>query len=278
MSGITLRQDLALRLSAQLELENHWNRKLKAGKGNPFPLAPRKLSEGIINEENYLQENLSFGGFSSDIMTGQIDDVTREAGAARTNLRVEILGAGLCRDLGWVRDAKKQGFIITIREVCQVGCDSVSNILCPEFVKSGAVRVKKGEIEETWSDGEFDAPQSVIYFASQFIQVQSRPKMQRIMKRFGSILANQSPAYPDKRIYLVHPFRKDNVGQKEWGSHRMLVVWGDTRPYDEGELIEAVEKSGAAVACEILGTHAYYHQTYSLIRIMKREPERPAAH
>ena len=47
-------------------------------------------------------------------------------------------------------------------------------------------------------------------------------------------------------------------------------MWGDTTPYDECELVEAIGGS-SAVSFETLGKHSYFHQTYSFIRMMRHE-------
>lgn len=262
-------------LSIREELANHWDEKLKPDDDNPYPLAPKDLvRRGLVTRENYADENGKFGRFCSSIMREELNLLGHSIGFSEIVLpQIEVLGAGLARDLNWISDAVKTGFGVKVYDISNVACEYVENRF-EGSIQQGLVRVVNGEAEEMWEEWQVDSERIIACFASQFIQVQKKRKMQKILRFLGSFLEKKvGKVKLSRQIYFMHPYRKDNTGPKVWDNEELPeVVWGDTTPYDEEEIKCELEKgSSRKVKIDVLGKHHYYHQEYSFLKIMTIE-------
>jgi len=247
---------LNLKLEArQSRSELHWNRKLTASEQNPYPLAPKDMV-GKISPEDYESENERFGLFCSSIMSAEVSSLVEPTFKNLVFPRIDVLGAGLGRDLGWMNQAMDLGCYVKVYDLSRVARERIEKN--SDFSKHLGyhLEVVQSEIVSCWNDDEV-----LIYFASQFVQVQKRAKMQRLMRHFGSILKYSFLGFKPA-LYLVHPFGKDNLG----------VTWGDTTPYSEEEIMDAMTgKMGKSLMkVELLGVHSYFHQKYSLLKIQAK--------
>lgn len=258
-------------LHQQLErLERHWSNKLLLCESNRYPLAPVDLKEsGLVIEGEYVFQNAAFGRFVSSKMREELSFLDKKL-LCLNNPVIEIFGAGLARDLGWIRTAVSLGCKVNIRDVSRVAIEYASRAFT-DLVSRDSVRFIEGEIETTLKSEPIDPARVVIMFGSQFIQVQKKPKMRRLMACLGTFLDSEIGGH-SRRAYLVHPFDCDNSSPIEWGGKQFSrVKWGDTIPYDEKELVEAASRScrSGVVRCRHIDRHAYFHQIYSLICMEK---------
>jgi hypothetical protein len=160
------------------------------------------------------------------------------------------------------------GFCNTAYDVSRVACELLSS--STQNFPDDRVHVVNGEIEEYWLDGDMDSDGTLVYCAMQFLQVLKKPKMKRIMRRLGSLLDRKPSGFsrPERVVYIVHPFNKDNCGPREWnGRFFPGVEWGDTTPYEEEDFLSAIGNN--SIEMKLLGVHKYYHQTYSFLKFRK---------
>lgn len=234
----------------QSALERHWNRKLTPTLENPFPLAPKDLvRSGKVCQMTYELENERFSNFCSSIMEREILDLANQPTFKdMIPPRIDILGGGIGRGLEWILEAVTKGFYVKVYDISRVACENIE----AKF-SHYRLEVVQEEITTGWNNDEV-----VVYFASQFVQVQKTLRMLRLMRHFGGLL-NQSFYGFRPRLYLVHPFEKNNQD----------VLWGDTTPYSEEELLGALvgKKGKSLMKIELLGVHSYFHQKYSLLKI-----------
>lgn len=252
-------------------LRIHWDTKLRQNKNAPknartrYPLAPTDaVLRRIVNEDNYGFENSAFGAFCSTMMVAEMKGVSDRIQSAQ----VEVLGAGLCRDLDWISEVSLNCREVNIRDVSTFSCE-LAREKFKYLIRNERVNVLCDEIETVLNHREIDVDRPVVYFGSQFIQVQKPRPMRNMMKRIGAILDNPLNPMPLRVLYLMHPYRVDNETPREWGHTRFTnVVWGDTTPYSEVELCKALEVgSSRPVNITVLGRHDYYHQTYSFLKV-----------
>jgi hypothetical protein len=262
---------LESRLSMIQSLERHWNEKLSPSDTNPYPLAPKDLvSRGLVNQENYTEQNALFGRFCSSHMMREIGIFTCSGSMGTLCPVIELFGAGRARDCWWVADAACGGFKMRVRDISAVALSHMNFVLGP-YITARCIDVVEGEIEEGFIEKPIDSQRTIAYFASQFIQVQKRRKMQRLLSMLGSFLEQWPYDTGVKpRIYLVHPFNSDNCNTVVWNGHELPhATWGDTIPYERHEITRACERGtrGKKVLLDVLGQHKYYHQCYSFARV-----------
>jgi len=169
--------------------------------------------------------------------------------------RIDILGAGLGRDLLWINQAMDADCYVKVYDMSHVACEGILSNFNYSKHKGYHLEVVQGEIKTHWNSDNV-----LIYYASQFIQVQKRPRMRSCMRHLGSLLKRSFSGFKPT-LYLVHPFGKDNPDAQ----------WGDTTPYSEEEMLDAMERKGRKEATvELLGVHSYFHQKYSLLKIRNK--------
>lgn len=261
--GTDMRNTMSIR--QETGLESYWNEKLS----RKFSLAPVDLLEaGLVTETNYREENEKVYESRSSLLVKELVGLSQEPELQKTSKQIQVLGGGngrQRRDNGWVPTAAELGFFVTIREVSQFSCDSLSYLVdrYPSHVD-----IRHGEFEAEWHLEEVSCANTLVFVASQFIQVLSRPKMQRVMALIGSHLVKSSAVKP--RAYLFHPLPEDNSGPAEWQGFVLPGAkwWGDSTPYTAKELVSAARRgAGQEVALDVIGKHMYYHQTYSALRL-----------
>lgn len=255
--------NLVQQLGQHLEnaLEVYWDRTLTLSEENPFPLAPSdKVESGEVNAESYLEQNKLLTNVSNEIMVLELNHIVKESGFAAGPTGIEVLGAGLLRDLLWLCHACISEFSpISIRDSSVVACANALNFL--EEHSLSDIRLDHVEIESAWKNAQIDDLETILYYAGQFIQNQDQKAKDRIMKHFGKFLKiPNNEGVLCRRVYLLHPFVEDNPLTR--------VVWRNTTPYSREELLTPLEKGfGGKVEMEIIGQHNYFHQLYSFVRL-----------
>ncbi len=260
-------------LEQQIRQEYDWDLILTESPTNPFPLAPKDLVErGEVNEENYIRENAGITAFCAKVMGDELKEMISDPHFGTAPKGMEILGAGLMRDLWWILKVEND-LKIKIKDKTETAIKNAQKF-AKEFELKEKVEIKKIEIEEAWKKGEINEEETIAYYGGQFIQNQDRETMKRMMHHFGEFL--KRPSSPPRRIYLLHPRGEDNPADK--------VEWSNTTPYTDVDLIVPVEEGfgysdasllsslaegyGGKVQMKALGTHNYFHQKYTLLRIM----------
>jgi len=250
--------------------EYDWDSILTKSPKNPFPLAPKDLVEkGEVNEENYNKENAGIRNFCTKVMGEELQNIIRDPDFALAPKGVEILGAGLMRDLWWILKVDKD-LKIKIIDKTETAVKNARKF-AKDFELKDKVEIKKMELEEAWKKKEINEDETIAYYGGQFIQNQDEETMKR---NFGEFL--KLPSSLGRRIYLLHPRGEDNpFGTVEW---RNTIPYRDTElmvPLEEGfgytdeQLLAPLERGlGDKVKMEALGTHNYFHQKYTLLRIM----------
>lgn len=251
-------------------LEQHWNKKLSRDAHNPYPLAPKDLVRmGLVTTENYNLENATLSSYRNIVMENELTLLSCKPEFTKiVRPEVKVFGIGLARDLGWIEKAIHLGFYVTVYDISSVACD-IMLFLAKSFAARGApsgrLEVITGEIEKEWESVQSD--QTLVVHASQFIQVQKKTKMRRVMRRLGLFLRDGALGIRPS-LYLAHPFKKDNESPCEWqGISFPGVEWGDTTPYTEDELMRAMGRLHHSMKVDLLGVHNYYHQKYSILKI-----------
>ncbi|MDD5050924.1 MAG: hypothetical protein PHV93_04300 [Candidatus Pacebacteria bacterium] len=248
------------------ELRLHWAKKLTLSEKNPYPLAPSDLVKmGLVTAENYLAQNLLFGQFCTSTMERELLQLSAEPGFANAHKEVQVIGAGLARDLYWLQKAAELGMTLTVRDVSGVACAN-ARMLGERLGIDSQMECLEGEFENGWAQSE-ETP--LVTYASQFIQVQSIRKMRRIMKCFGSLLRTPEDE-PRRRLYLVHPLPEDNDTPRSWNNIQLPAPkWGDSLLYKAEDCLKYARCGlNGNVELDILGKHDYFHQKYSFLRLM----------
>jgi hypothetical protein len=262
---MNLRQEPNLSDIQLVRLEHHWDDKLSPGQKNPYPLAPKDLVKGgRITQENYQEQNKAFGDFSAQRMRTELGMLPQSSDGGN-RLRIEVLGAGLARDLGWIPYAVELGFRVNIRDISNVATDYAIATF-KQLIHERKIDVINGEVEEMFADDmRLTSDGLIAYFASQFFQVQPKRKMRTMLQRIGQVLG----ANTQRRLFMIHPFDSDNNTATTWGSETFPAVeWGDTRPYEGHELRRALQKQYSGIIdVETVATHHYFHQRYSFLKI-----------
>jgi len=272
--GMKLLQTQNLEITQRLDYD--WEPVLTKSPTNPFPLAPKDLVEsGFVTEENYKEQNAGIRTFCFQKMAHDLRDLISHPNFEDKNTPkgVEILGAGLMRDLYWIlqvdRDLK-----IKIRDMTNVAINN-ANKFVKEFELKDKVEVIKTEIEDAWKKGMINEQDTIAYYGGQFIQNQDPKTMVRMMCHFGEFL--KLPSTPPRRIYLLHARGEDNPLDKvKWRNtitytdQDILIPVEEGFGYSDKELLMPLEEGlGAKIKMEVLGKHDYYHQKYTLLRIMQ---------
>ncbi len=258
-----------LNLLAQgvMNQDAYWNNSLTQSETNPYPLAPvDKVKAGKITKRSYEKRNELLKKRSALVMIPELVEIAGEKGFSEGPQGMEILGAGLHRDLEFLRDP-------VIGLYSPVGITDNSSVACAgaeAFANTcnTLIGVCQSEIEEAWQQGFIDEEVILVYYAGMFVQNQDREKKNRIMERFGRFI--KIPAPPDgrlrRRVYLLHARGEDNPPEK--------VEWKNTVPYFDHELRAPLEGGfGGPIAMEIIAQHWYWHQRYSFLRLSAPKPE-----
>src|SRR5258708_6455800 len=108
-------------LSVTPQNQYDWDSALTQSDDNPFPLAPKNLvARGRITQTHYRLQNELLGHFVEGVMLNEHQLLRGKA--------VEVLGAGLLRDLPWVVDA-------IVRFECSVAIRDKSRVACNNAVR-----------------------------------------------------------------------------------------------------------------------------------------------
>lgn len=256
---------------AQLTLQRYWDSKLsRNNKNNPFPLAPKDLVRmGLVTSENYQRENKKFSAFTNRIMKRELDVLEQMFKLGYLICPdIKVFGVGLARGLGWIKKGLAMGIYVKTYDASTVACANVS-FLTRNYPNLNLLDVTQGEIEVEWTGVD----NGCMYFLSQFVQVLKKTKMRRVMRKLGSILKT-NPLSIKRSLYIVHPLPTDNDRRCEWGGIGFPwgVEWGDTTPYSLDELLDAIggKKATRRLNVEVLGTHTYFHQKYSFLKIQHK--------
>ena len=232
------------------EVDNFWAPRLDPKKTR-YPGSPVDLRRmGLVNDKNFLEENLKIGEFIHFNMMKKLRIVERGI--------LHCLGIGNFRERGFILPATEMGFIPNLWDACGFACGIASNFIGHRPFAE-LVRIHRMEILDAWSSGKINEHEAVAYFASQLIQVQKRVVMESMMCRLGLFVGKSI----EKKVFLYHPFGEDNPPDK--------VEWGATIPYTEKDLLKPFEMGlGVQAKMEVLGCHKYFgHQTYKLVEFSR---------
>jgi hypothetical protein len=237
----------------ETEKESEWDSRLTTSRENPYPLAPKDLvRKGLVTEKIYQNENRKFGRFCRQIMLAELPLLATGDGTAGD---IEVLGAGLSRDLGWIATAVRYGFGVAIRDNSLIACQSAIQSIRLQRIIHG-VKVTQTEVESGWKSGEIQDAVTSVYYASQFIQVQDKETMHRMMRHLGRFLGLRGK---QRVLYLVHPRGEDNPPEK--------VEWGKTTPYFDEELRAPLEEGlNGKVLMRGIAENMHHHQHYTLFK------------
>ncbi len=253
--SVALRREL----KTKLEVEAYWDHSLTPSKENPFPLAPPdKVKEGLVSVLSYQKQNLLLAEKSLQVMVPELIEITKSRGFEKGPRGIEVLGAGLMRDLGWLTSTPATQFSVSIRDCSSVACEHAET-----FVKKHRIsaKVHKMEVEEGWKSGQIDDRGTILYYAGQFIQNQYYEAVCRILEHLGRFLATETEdGVLRRKVYFLHPRGEDNPTDR--------VQWKNTTPYWDIELRASLEKGfGGKVLMETIGKHDHFHQRYTFFRI-----------
>ncbi|OHB14416.1 MAG: hypothetical protein A2431_03505 [Candidatus Zambryskibacteria bacterium RIFOXYC1_FULL_39_10] len=262
--------EIKLGLASAVSVEStiigkRWDTELSKDESNPYPLAPKDLVRlGLVDEEVYKSENEKSGSIRNIVMEKELIRISSTPEfASIKNPEIKIFGVGLGRDLGWITKAVALGFCVRAYDASPVACNNFNSLT--KDLPAGKAEVIMEDIESQWESIELDDANTLAYFASQFIQVQRRVKMRRIMCRLATLLI-EGPLVPS--LYLVHPFNQDNCSPREWmGTLLPRVEWGQTIAYSEDELFCPTGKLRKQLEVELLGVHTYFHHVYSFLKV-----------
>lgn len=173
------------------------------------------------------------------------------------NGHIEVFGAGLARDLGWIPAAVFSfNCTVAIRDSEPKALRNAREFLNRHHpwihVKVHAI---KTEIPGCWDTGAVRDEETKAYFASQFLEHQ-REDIDHILNHFGAFVGT-----PGKVVYLITPLKEDNDEKK--------VLWDSAELLSKDEIIASLREGlGREVNVEVLGTHKYFdHRHYSLLKI-----------
>jgi len=234
----------------RLSTRPDWRAKLTKSKVNPWPLAPFDLvARGEVNKENYRIENQKWGRIWSELMVAELPTLR--------NGHIEVFGAGLSRDLGWIPAAAFSfNCTVTIRDSEPTALRKARGFLNLQHpwihVK---VRALKTEIPGCWDTGAVRDDATKAYFASQFLEHQ-REEINHILNHFGAFVGE-----PGKVVYIITALKEDNDEKK--------VLWDSAELLSKDEIVANLfEGLGREPIVDTIGTHKYFdHRHYSLLRI-----------
>lgn len=228
------------KLVPTVRAEIDWDHKLT----QPFPLAPRHL---LVDAESYRLANVRFGrDFCGRLMREQISHLPKTG-------EIQILGAGLCRDLGWIKFAARKGFRIKIWDKSPIAFANAR-----QFVKfhglTRRVQVVQAEVMSALEKGKVINEATVGIFASQFIEHQGEA-LGVLMQHLGKFLRS-----PGRRVWIVLPPFEDNPPD--------TVKWESTEPPNAVEwqmpLKDAIE---GPVDIRDRGKCLFFDRTYRFYEI-----------
>jgi hypothetical protein len=236
--------------------ESYWDEVLTEDEEkNPFPLAPSDaVKAGQVDRVSYLNQNTLLAQKSTEVMSMELSGLVLSQDFERGPRKVEVLGAGLMRDLNWLAIASAMSFELALSDSSSVACKNASRFFEDHRIRA---TVRHMEVEDVWRKGLIDEENVSFYYAGQFIQNQNDETMERMMRHLGRFLKMSN-----RRLYLLHPRGEDNPAGR--------VHWKNTKPYYDIELKAPVEKGlGGPVRMEVIAKHFYFHQHYSFFRFSK---------
>jgi hypothetical protein len=250
------RQSAGLRTTMS-PLNLKWKNKLRVGEMNPFPLAPiefRKHKDAFTPTEyaeylkKYNAENKKYGTLCNRFVQAELIDMERTYGIyAMRESRFNVMGAGLARDISWMKYANENlGMTGIIYDACS---DAVKN------AKRVLKRLKvlhRNVIDEIEVRGNSEISLKAKFtFASGFIQILPPDNMKAVMRMLGTALKE-----PQSRLMLIHATDRSNPN----------VLWGDTTPYSVEELLLPLEEGlGAIAKVHHRDNIPYWHHEYECL-------------
>lgn len=251
-----------------LELEKKWKEKLYSN--DPFPLAPKDLKRlGLINKENFEKENNRWRREVAKILSDEAFNIFKELPPA--HYFWEFWGWGKGREAEALKliahstSAEKFRIRDNLSEACKNAEEQTRDV-------SKEVDIQHGEILNAWEQNRIDPQETLVITASQFIQDQEKEALEKHMGKLADFV--KTPVKDVKGlehiVYLIHATRKHNSGKKKWGDLVLDgVEWGDTIPHDIAEL----EEVAPGTKITEIKTFPYYHQTYSILKMVKDRPK-----
>lgn len=274
-SSVTGLAALAERVISQSVIQ-HWDFKLKPSPANPFPLAPRDLvRRRLINKHEYDKQVAFWRSFVWQVMRKEISSVTTRM--VRSKLGPDFLigmtwefgGWGTGRERLAAKFLSQIGFQVVIRDISSVACGYAEDYTCRHGLDWN---IERGDVIRAWEHGYVDENRTFAVMASQLVQIFDREQMQRIMHAYGAFVSLPLPrSSPYRRVYLIHPLKSDNSSESVWKEHQLIPEWGDTTPYELGELYQHAQRgagTAASLRLEVLQKFRHFHQTYSILRLM----------
>lgn len=226
----------------------YWNFRLR----QPFPLAPGDLiRSGKLTKKKYREENTRFGRFCDKTIEPEL--LALPLGG------IHVLGAGIARDLSWIKTAVKLKFWVEIFDFSDVAVENANYWLEHQshLLRVGShVKVTQTEIMSGWESGKINQEGVVAMYASQFLEHQD-DKLDKFLKHFADFLLAQR----GRKIYLVLPRLEDNPPDKiKWNS----AVLREDREW-QVPLLSGFGKN--LLKLRVLGTHHYFNRKYTMFEI-----------
>lgn len=274
-SQLTLAQEPELSLDIDFELEAKWNNKLTPSVENPFPLAPKDLVRlGLVTPKNYAEQNRVWRKEVLKVFSGELREIEEYFTSLSPEVHVPLLprfcshvweflswGLGRERLAAAAVSKNKYRFGVVIRDNCSSACRRARSW---SRVQKLDWQVEHGEILLAWAKGHIKVNDTFALVVSQLVQICTPENARWFMELFAAFLIIPMPdGCPARRVYMIHATLADNTHEG------VSVEWGDTTPYDIGELKELAEnRAGRSIEFKTLHIFKYYHQTYRVLRLM----------
>jgi hypothetical protein len=171
---------------------------------------------------------------------------------------IHVLGAGIARDLSWIKTAVRLHFWVQIWDFSEVAVHNAEHWLKfqANMPKLYNVKVAKTEIMSGWESGKITEKGVKAIYASQFLEHQGA-NLRKFLKHFAEFLR----ADPERRIYLVLPRLEDNPPNKVWWNSAVLL--------EDHEWQKPLQEEFGESQLQIaeIGSHRYFHRCYTMFRI-----------
>ncbi len=253
-----MKQTVGLQCEPQTAMELYWDNHLTPSDENPYPLAP---PDANVTPESYIAEEGSLINAGKVVMIPEIARICGEPGFNKGPKGIDVLGAGLLRDLHWVSYAANMPFSpITIVDSSMVAYYNIRNFV--EKYQLHFVDYKHKDVMEAIKCGDILTKETLVVYLSMLAQNMKEGEKSELMQFLGSFLRRPTgKGRRRRRVYLLHPRGEDNPPES--------VKWRNTIPYFDAELRDPIEKGfGGPVQMDIIAQHMYFHQKYSFIRFM----------
>ncbi len=253
-------QNMGMEITTSQKLYYNWNEALIQSEKNPFPLAPNDLvRNGEVNEESYMNENKLLQEAGVRVMVPELLEITQVSDFEKGPKALEIFGAGLLRDMQWLRNPVTHLF----NPVCITDCSTFACENAEKFkdLYSLPISILESDIGDAIACGYIDPEQTRVHYAGQLVQNLDLEGKNGLMKYFGQFLRiPTSKGKYGRKVYLLHARGEDNpLGSVEW---KNTIAWPDK------DLLDPLEEGfGGSVLMEIIGTHNHWNQRYVWFRL-----------